>query len=372
MRAGGCAGASQRATPGVAAPIDWTNAVGLSGTQAGLRELERLPAALRAAGPEASPGCGCGHESPRTRASAKVAAAGSGTDGEQEAAAINSISDMTTAELYQRWLDGRAEWLFDNPSLWPGVGGGSRGWEIPVGSEWGSSCLAAGRLDLPSIGASRTLADVGSTGGPPLSLSCRDPDLFTVLETAWSMLQDNADLVGPVCEFVFGLDGSCIVKELGLGMWGTLVYCTDASSDGWGFINKSNPCPGIAYASTGRGVGFCSTRGLVEEYARVFRDGTDDERLCVLVDVAATLFHEFTHVCLLNSSDGDADEPCRTSYLAENTLKWLLLRRYPGALNPTCCGSKYASPVDSGLPDPGLFMSDESTMMAEGGEYACA
>lgn len=291
---------------------------------------------------------------------AKVRAApGSGTQGEQAAADVNEITEEELEELYQEYLEG----LLDNAWV-------DRSWHIPEPEDWGNpDCVPKGDdLALPGLVA-REMSDLCSSDGPApfVHNPCDSAGLTEIIEAAWCMLQDNEDLIEPVCELVFGKSGSCISNRIFRSTSRVEFNCTDADAKGWWFFNNAHPCPNIAVSgpdATGGFIHFCTIDDHVIDYLRVFGSGGDDDRLCVIVDMCATIFHEMTHVCLLNISDGDSSDACRTSYLAENTFKWLLLKRYPDALKSSCCAGAYAA-TSTGVPvlDDGLFMSDRSTTM---------
>jgi len=228
---------------------------------------------------------------------------------------------------------------------------------IPAQTQWGSDCGMSDE-DCPVPSARRRLGtDIqrGFVSVRQSYIGCSDS--FTdVLNAAWILLNENTDLIEWVVCSVFGKSGACISA---IASWSSfLPPNVECSSREFGFWP---PCPKFVALTIWPHITFCSTRPLNGVYSNAFECGTDADRLCVAIDMAATLFHEFTHFCGLNPGD-PAGVPCRPSYLAENTFKWALLNRYPAALDSECCGGSYGNPLD-----PDLFLKDDATTMIQKG-----
>lgn len=228
---------------------------------------------------------------------------------------------------------------------------------IPPHAQWGSDCELS-EADCPVPSARRRLGtDIQRSlvSVPQSYIGCSES--FTdVLNAAWILLNENTDLIEWVVCSVFGKSGGCISA---IASWSSfLPPNVECSSREFGFWP---PCPEFVALTIWPHITFCSTKAVNEVYANAFQCGTDADRLCVAIDMAATLFHEFTHFCGLNTGDL-AGKACQTSYLAENSFKWALLNRYPAALDSGCCGDNYGNPLD-----PDLFMQDNATTMIQRG-----
>jgi hypothetical protein len=64
-----------------------------------------------------------------------------------------------------------------------------------------------------------------------------------------------------------------------------------------------------------------------------------EDSLCVIINLAAGMAHEITHVCNWSGKDGHAIERgnCRQSYVFENLVRWALYPRYPDVVSSLCC-----------------------------------
>ena len=72
-------------------------------------------------------------------------------------------------------------------------------------------------------------------------------------------------------------------------------------------------------------------------YLEMWTAGTDTERLCAALDLAASLLHEMTRLAGYTLWDFDLFGGCFSSYLIDNTFRWGLFHRYSGAATG-CCG----------------------------------
>jgi hypothetical protein len=59
---------------------------------------------------------------------------------------------------------------------------------------------------------------------------------------------------------------------------------------------------------------------------------TDVDRLCVAIELTATILHELLHVDYASLSNKDKPGTCEESYLIENMFRWAMYQRYPEAL----------------------------------------
>ncbi len=186
--------------------------------------------------------------------------------------------------------------------------------------------------------------------------SCSD-ELSDVLNAAFCILRESLDIVRWVACLVFGADGECLVRACTQETVYNL-YCSEERNP-WG------PCNSVAWTSyVTSTIAVCTTHPAIQKYAAVFRCGSATERLCVAVDLAATLFHEFTHLCLLNTDDpAGVDCDKRSSYRAENTFRWALLQRYKRAMEAPCCQALYGD--GAGGLDPAFVNSTSSFTIVE-------
>ena len=90
-----------------------------------------------------------------------------------------------------------------------------------------------------------------------------------------------------------------------------------------------------------------------DRYINAWSSAKDDtDRMCVTVDLSATLLHELTHVIGFFSMDSAGD--CDGSYLIENLYRWAVFQRYSDTARAACCV------VDAADPDMwNCFMSDQ-------------
>jgi hypothetical protein len=80
---------------------------------------------------------------------------------------------------------------------------------------------------------------------------------------------------------------------------------------------------------------------------------TLDDRVCVIINVAAVLFHELIHFLGMATGEGeDVYQDCALAYTTEFNFRWALYQRYRGSLNGNCCYEQKAVGLDA------IFMND--------------
>lgn len=170
-----------------------------------------------------------------------------------------------------------------------------------------------------------------------------------LLLTAWALMMRNIDLLEWVLCWMYGIyGGECYIRRIfGVDAFGftSLVFIRvepDAHTPG----SLGAACTGSDFVSTAGFAGglirVCGT-AIWDQYLRMFASSEVRDRMCSALDLAASLFHEITHLC----SRAIFDDPCECerSYMVENMLRWCLMQRYPDASASTCC-QKYALPGD--------------------------
>ena len=95
--------------------------------------------------------------------------------------------------------------------------------------------------------------------------------------------------------------------------------CNDSFSVSWGVF--SIPMFGIWVDA------------YLKPWMRPANNPTDVDRLCVAIELAATILHELLHVHYSNLSNEDQSGTCEESYLIENMFRWAMYQRYPEALD---------------------------------------
>lgn len=246
-------------------------------------------------------------------------------------------------------------------------------WGIPEStSDWATTCEPRSwPCDIPRLDVRdntticRGLVETNVT----IHSDCVDNGMEGLVSKAWCLLADNLDLVHWVACMVFGTDGNSLEGRIrGMG-YNVEIRCNTRTT------GLSAPCStdgGSRAASFpdlfGGFIHLCADHASIVEYVRVWSAGNAVERLCVAIEMASLLLHELTHAAGVNVGDGDMAAPCRRSYLAGSTMKYLLLKRYPRALDAECCSDWVTL---NGGPDPGqLFFNDQSIVMDLDGSCA--
>lgn len=195
-----------------------------------------------------------------------------------------------------------------------------------------------------------------------------EEELFTV---AWCVLLDNWDIVEWVCCLVFSTDSDAADKTYDLltrqWPWRSDISCPGLESDGEMFTGRRDIFGGVITAAGALPNGEDPIASLVQ----MFACGNDVVRSCAIIQTAAVLFHELTHLTGLVGEDpiepGDASSGCGCfkSYLAGNTFMWAMLQRYPIAMNPNsgpeainddCCRGPLGKDSSAEVDDELLFM----------------
>lgn len=113
------------------------------------------------------------------------------------------------------------------------------------------------------------------------------------------------------------------------------------------------PCPINVVASRPVGtdrINICtgSTTSSATEWKNcvtIWSGGSTAQRACASIELARILAHEMMHMCsVVNDSDSVAGN-CASTNLVESLLRWQLLRRYPVAMDATCCRAAWGVPV---------------------------
>lgn len=164
-----------------------------------------------------------------------------------------------------------------------------------------------------------------------------DSQLESLIRAAWSMLQDNIDLVNWARCYVFGRKSSGQVKmsclrdtilgsdekivKIYLQSGESLIDPGAAAEGWWGwkiviFGEDSFWKRRLSYWC-------CSV--------------SDKTKTCMAISVAALIFHELVHYCGRSKDSGKNVDNCEWSYLAQSVIHWALLNRYPAAGSGNCC-----------------------------------
>lgn len=149
-----------------------------------------------------------------------------------------------------------------------------------------------------------------------------------LITAAWNLILQNMDLVKwAVCKAT--------------GDLGT-TWRSGTAERAW-LISRINGSLGVTvhvvnavgtYMSVyGSSIIWVSRGGKFTHSMELWTGGTHQERLCAAVDLAATLFHELTHLAGFTYADFD-DEECYQSYKIESAFRWALANRYP---DTGCC-----------------------------------
>ena len=189
--------------------------------------------------------------------------------------------------------------------------------------------------------------DVDALGA---NINVRNVDASTeeLIRTAWALLKQNDDLARWAMCWYWGPDSDGETEMLGR-LWadGTDYNYVD-------IIGRRKRKQFWGYRDWGGGGRILfPLKGIGTRYMDAWRNARDDQdRMCVAVDLAATLLHELTHVC--NYFGGDESGKCDGSYLIENNFRWAMFQRYSHATEGACCGEVTTSDC---------FMSDEETYL---------
>lgn len=237
---------------------------------------------------------------------------------------------------------------------------------IPDTALWASDCRSGGV--------------VGTCGNPNESyatIGCTDSDFkrtvnvesncdlygFTdLIEEAWCLLNDNLDLL----EWAWCASGledfSAMEDRLTRRAFRVNVTCEtsiEIETDGVTAerCNVAAPIFGSGTAASGGVIRICLYNDTNWHYKFMWDCGDEAVRTCVLLDFACFLAHELTHVEGLRHDD--YVEGCDKIYLFENTLRYLLLRRYRAAWDAECCSLYLIGNAVGSPPDPqDLFLSE--------------
>lgn len=162
-----------------------------------------------------------------------------------------------------------------------------------------------------------------------------EAELRGLVRAAWSLLQDNLDLVEWTRCWVFGRSSS------GRPRLKCLERALDGSNGDVEITLRDGVSPFNEYAAAD---GWCK-RGIIIYHEQIFWRrrlsnwccGPDDEtRLCMLISVASSMLHELVHYCCRARDVGEGQE-CHTSYLTQSVIEWALFHRYDVFGGGTCC-----------------------------------
>lgn len=157
-----------------------------------------------------------------------------------------------------------------------------------------------------------------------------------LLLTAWAILLANQDVMEWVLCWLYGAGGGdCYLNRLNRTSSRVEIKVTDSRA------GCKHDFTGGADL-TGGYIKVCCTRDAWIKYTRIFASSAVEDRMCSAIDLAATLFHELTHVCW--RSPDDTSCTCQYSYMIENLFRWAIMQRYPDATASDCC--EYAASMD--------------------------
>lgn len=191
-----------------------------------------------------------------------------------------------------------------------------------------------------------------------------------LIRAAWCMLRDSSDLVEWVTDIVYGEDvwgfeyGDLIVGYLNAA-W---PFRVDVGCDDSNTGHASVPAPGLVVFHFGEDTG---PAAALERF-----DCSRDEA-CMVVAMAATLYHELLHVGgvapLDSQESGYGSLPfCeQTVDIAHGAMLWALLTRYSVAMASGCCQWHFSSAdgPPSAVPDPALWLTEGA--VAEWSSLGC-
>lgn len=226
----------------------------------------------------------------------------------------------------------------------------------PTTNAW--SCPGSGESCDPPHSKARKISNLVPSSH--VNVDRCDEDLAEIVQLAWAMLHTNRDLLDWASCVVFGADDAEIIGNFVDALW---PFRIDVVSEDK-LINDANGddlCQTVGAVMLGIPVDrieVCRVAPIVKEWIDVWKCGNEPERTCVLFDVATILAHELAHVALLAGPDL-FDEDCLDSYVFENTFRWALFQRYPGAAGAACCGS-----IKDSLDN--MYLSDTNFGMALG------
>lgn len=200
--------------------------------------------------------------------------------------------------------------------------------------------------------------DVDGLGGN-LIVSNLTESIEELVRTSWSLLKRNYDLVEWSLCWYYGEGGAWTVNCLRHHIWADGVdhpFIEVIGKDRCGFKGRfflylKSP---VIYFPLDAGC-------IGARYIRAWNNArTDEDRMCVAVDLSATLLHELIHTCGVNMFDKPGD--CDATYLIENNFRWAMFQRYSHATEGACCG------VGSGVAS--CFMSHEYTYIGPPGCFS--
>ena len=225
----------------------------------------------------------------------------------------------------------------------------------------------AGWADPPEIDVATDSSGCLTDLGEKLRVSNCSSGMSDFYRAAWCFLLENWDVVKWIFEINFGTS-ECIGNVLNHRTVGFYVACSNSRSSGLLYCD-SGSYAAHSYewpvADTPEGgvpgegwITICMEHSFAKERLRAFRAGGKD-KLCALIDLAATILHELTHICALNY-DQDEDE-CETSFTTENTFRWAMAQRFPDSCDSSCCDDWCGDELD------GSYMSASQKIGFDGG-----
>ena len=166
----------------------------------------------------------------------------------------------------------------------------------------------------------------------------RDPRIWGTVEeetalilAAWSLIVENIDLVKwAVCKATGETSPSIIAGTAARAALLARIY---------GLPTKITvhvvDVDGHFMSVFGTSIIWVSRKGEFTRSMELWANGAHEERLCAALDLAATLFHELTHIAGFSYADLD-DSECYYSYMIESAFRWAIANRYPDS---ACCSN---------------------------------
>lgn len=191
--------------------------------------------------------------------------------------------------------------------------------------------------------------DAYATSDIPPSVHGETDTERELIQAAWSLLEENIDLVRwAICLRYGATKAERVMDRLTNnidGTWWVGLYVMDVAFGGPFFVPPFLPTLPPSRVSDAliivRGSDFW------QDLLKMWTSGDLSSRSCAALDFAAGLAHELCHVGRYTMVDLEIDgdgitETCFTSFIIGNTVRWALFQRYPPALmgDSNCCGDK--------------------------------
>jgi hypothetical protein len=202
--------------------------------------------------------------------------------------------------------------------------------------------------------------------------NCSD-DITDFFKDAWCLLAQNLDIIRWLTCLIFGEDwrDDLAAKIEGhtseRGVSNSLLLRVEIRCDnGVAWSPWASPCPEYFALSWPDAFGgfmhICAERLRVTKWAEMSKSTCPGDRICALIDCAALMAHELTHIVFTLRSGDTIIGDCEKSYMFGNSVRWALLRRFPEAFSSECCGEELLDwDADGLVPRNNIFMRDKES-----------